>query len=231
MMMLVVLVVLYKMKNFSESINYKVDSSNLPWSCEFFLPEYFNRIEKKVGIYSWHLIPSNYVSEEAIFKYMEVFTDNSIDLLGKTNFSTYSGNLQHENMNDIDKVKAVINNDISRKNLIIATSIFSPALYIGISKNLNSRINQHFKIITDIYNKISVEDFYSKLDETEQDAAKNFGERITDFFKKNDPQNYSLSDFCVKIFYMDSIKDTERDKLEGIEYILNRTYKPKFGKI
>ena len=219
------------MKNFSESINYKIDSNALPWSCEFFLPEHFHKINKKVGIYSWHLIPSNHISEETIFKYMEVFTDNTIDLYGTTNFSAYSGKLRHENLDDNSKVKSVVNNEVARKNLIIATSIFSPALYIGISKNLNSRIDQHYKIITNIYNKISVEDLYNKIENAEQDQARNFGERITDFFKKNEPKNYSLSDFCVKIFYMDSIDESEREQLEGIEYILNRTYKPKFGKI
>lgn len=216
------------MENFSEILNFMVDSTPESWEAKIYLPLDFKKISNVAGIYGWHLIPSNFLSTDSIVKYSEVFTDNKIGLSGKSNFSNYAGDLAHLTILDRDKISNVLTCLDSRKKLSIASALFSPSLYIGISENICKRINQHFTIIDTLYHKNSAEIFYDSLQEEEQKIARDFGERISSLFARLGTKNFSLNDFFVKILYFKKFKD--REKLEGIEHFLNRTYKPKFGK-
>jgi hypothetical protein len=65
------------MKNYEKRIKSKLNDFDLLWSSEFFVPDHFDKIECKIGIYSWHLIPTTYVNETSIFKYMDLCELNS----------------------------------------------------------------------------------------------------------------------------------------------------------
>jgi hypothetical protein len=170
------------------------------------------------------------MNEESIFKYLDIFKDNVIGLEGKSNFAKYEGEVKHVLNIDSDKILTILKDKTTLNNLIIATALFSPSLYIGVSKNIKNRISQHFKILKELYHKNNSSDLFDNIEDLDKDEAKNFAERISHLFCLNDSKSFSLNSFCVRVLYLDSFNELDRDKLEAIEYFLNRTYKPKFGK-
>ena len=104
-----------------------------------------------------------------------------------------------------DKIDTLDEDEI--KMLLEVLQNFSQPLYIGIAINLRERYLQHYKSITE------------SLCELQKDKGKCFGHRIQ-------KEEIEIKELVYKYTEL----NINRDKIENIEYIANRFFKPIFGR-
>lgn len=206
----------------------------IPIHYDYYTSEYFSDIQNIGGIYSWHISPNVHLGSDnekadTLNALLSFFSPNEIMLDGYTPFHNYKGLLE-ENVLDSINVQEKINriSSLTKENYlnVISTLLFfqSP-LYIGISKTLKKRINKHSSILSQIYNEQKF------VDDNEPENTE-FGKRILEFIRSSEENQkifykFSPSNFFVKVIYINQFSKSE---LENIEYVLNRSIKPKFGK-
>lgn len=157
------------------------------------------------GFYAWYLRLQN---RDAFSDYHEVFKDRRLETKARGDLlEEYSGEIS------LQEIELEMVSDFEL--LKDATVAFSPPLYIGVTvdQNLRKRLKDHRKVLNDaIYGGV--------------DDAGEFGERIA--LVLNQGGNISVNDFFVRVV---PVEDPEsRDQIEEIEYYLNRTYVPIYGK-
>lgn len=116
---------------------------------------------------------------------------------------------------------------------IIASMVFGTPLYIGISKNLNHRLNTHLNLLSDALN-ISTEDALTYLKGSEKEIkmndsdseSKDFGVRLG-FFLKEIPF-FNISSLRIRTIEMK--EGYSWNDLQKVEKFLNRIYLPPYGK-
>lgn len=157
------------------------------------------------GFYAWYLRLN---SKDSFLDYHEVFKDRSLTTRARGDLlEEYSGELSLQEV-DLEMV-----NDFSL--LKEATAAFSPPLYIGITvdRTLKRRLKEHRKVLNDsIYGGV-------------EDPGE-FGERIA--LVLNRGGNISVNDFFTRVIPVENPES--RKQLQEIEYYLNRTYVPIYGK-
>ena len=218
-------------------IKNKLKSQEIP-KIEYYSNLHFNDIENTSGIYSWHIIPPNNINEtnekkiELLKLFVEFFNLNDIEISGKTNFHAYEGELietktnSNEFNNNIEKIVSFNNENYI--HFLASLAFFPSTLYVGMSTKLKDRINQHFDSLNNIHSNLNY--LPKSLEDNLEDK---FGNRVIQFYKSFKDggllrKYFSPSNFYVKIMYVDNITDSN---LKNIEYYLNRTIKPKFGKL
>ena len=157
------------------------------------------------GVYAWYL---KLRSKEAFSDYHEVFKSQSLEAEAKGNLlKKYAGQLTLESV-DMEMV-----NDFGL--LEAATAAFCPPLYIGITvdQTLRKRLRDHREALNDaIYGEVN--------DDSE------FGERIAMVIKEGG--NIGLNSFFARVISVP--QPNNRKQIEEVEYYLNRTYVPIYGK-
>jgi hypothetical protein len=156
-----------------------------------------------------------------ITEYPTFYSENEIQLEGSSNFSKFDGFIKtkpfvDQNTKHIDELKNVF------EYLFLSSVFFSPPLYIGMSQNIASRIKHHKKVLNEVI-------YFTNFDAAKLDNEdKEFGERVGKFISSRNKEHFTTNNFFLKTLYMPSLKDNE---IKTIEYFVNRSFKPKFGKI
>lgn len=160
---------------------------------------------ESAGFYAWYL---RLQSRDAFSEYHEVFKDRSLEARARGDLlEEYTGKLSLQEI-DLEMV--------NRFGLLKdATIAFSPPLYIGITvdQTLKKRLKDHRKVLND--------SIYGEVDDTGE-----FGERIALVLNRGD--NIGVNDFFTRVIPVEDPKN--REQIEEIEYYLNRTYVPMYGK-
>jgi hypothetical protein len=157
------------------------------------------------GLYAWYLQLRNedaFMDYHGVFKARNLETEARGDLLEK-----YTGDLS------LEQVEFEMVSDFGL--LKSATAAFSPPLYIGITvdRTLKERLEEHRDVLNSaIYGEIS-------------DPGE-FGERIAEVLKKGG--NIGLNGFFARVLPVPEPRN--RRQIEEVEYYLNRTYVPLYGK-
>ena len=170
----------------------------------------------KKGWYSWHYIPSDINSVSlSLFRSFKSFAQVH-DLFGLTLEGSISPKKKFItskfNQDDQDTARALL-------------MLYSTPLYIGISKNLLSRLRTHKR----------------QLDEFMQNSARNIqGENIANVESDTDEESTCFasrlapflldSGVNVSDLYIRIIQDKGNADLKAIEKILNHTTLPRFGR-
>lgn len=178
------------------------------------------KVPESPGIYSWH-IGSSPVNFNHYFK---AFKQKKLSV-------SINGHLKEEYDGEIRRKYFDKDFDISLDQQLceLASTIFCPPLYIGISKNLNKRLNQHFRELEKIYNgtiKLSTPPNVGKTDFDTIIESSHFAQRIGHtLFNLN---KISLRDIFIKTVELD--KSYSWTKLQKVEKYLNRTFIPIYGR-
>lgn len=204
--------------------------------------------DDKAGIYSWHFY-SDQVMDEKIREYFKIMHSKSYKVNVDGNLhSNFSGNLDDMSIEEFKKREFSLfdlntTGNKTTELMKVVTSLFSPPIYIGRSKDLQTRLTKHYDQFTkhlqdedghedalsdgkkDLSNDFDSEDI-DKPEESEY-----FGSRLAYYFQKRD-ETYELtfneSNLFVKVLILKDLSLV--DHLVEIEYILNRTYTPTFGR-
>lgn len=195
-------------------------TSKIDDHCVYSLSE-LHKIPSVPGIYAWYLKMDSANSDD----YFKIYKQKKVSVNVKGHLKeSYSGEVRHI-YNPIDYVNPGLDFDLCE----IASLAFSPPLYIGISKNLKSRLKDHARELHDIYfNKVKLAT-PPALGKTDFDTivesahfAQRVGHSISSFNKIN------LSALVIKTIEMPATYVW--DDLQKVEKYLNRTYNPVYGR-
>lgn len=198
---------------------YKKISNEFPHKI-YFLEE-FDDLPLFPGIYSWHLYcaPNNFHDFHRFYKLKNY--EASIKGFLKEEFT---GTLQSKTL----EFQSTITEDSLFK---LASSLFSPPLYVGITtRTLRTRLKEHkksiIKSISEIEHNLADEEITEeKIDTTFE--AKVLGDRIARSISLLS-ENFNESNLFVKTLSI--TRNYNTDSLKGIESILNRTFNPILGR-
>ncbi len=178
-------------------------------------------VPKVPGIYSWHINTT-----ELNFKdYFKVFKQKKINV-------NLSGNLKEKYLGEIrnvyhDKDFNFPSTDYSLCEF--ASFAFCPPMYIGISVNLHSRLNDHYRELEKIhFGKVKL-GASKKLDRTRFDTifeSQHFAQRLGHTLV--DLKNLKLDSVFIKTIELDV--GYAKSELHKVEKYLNRTFIPLYGR-
>jgi hypothetical protein len=185
-----------------------------------------HKVPVVAGVYAWYF---SFNDTDDFQKYHYVFKHKKLNINAKGVLGeNYFGNLF------IDRSKSITQLDgaIDKSLLKLATEIFCPPVYIGISDNLNKRLFTHFDKLRSILHSSDVsfevvdvspieEAFYDSDVESEY-----FAKRVASVLRKLNHKR--LSNFFIKTIEIET--KIHRADLLKIEKILNHTYNPLYGK-
>jgi hypothetical protein len=158
------------------------------------------------GIYAWYIyIPSN----DDQISYHRILKKRSLSIRAKGYLKEkYEGNME---------LKSVISEEAGESNFLEkVTKFFCPPIYIGIAEeqDLDERLEQHRKGINEV------------VLNGERDDKNEFADRIGKKIRKT--EGVSINSLYAKAY---PVKNNQRIKeLKSIEFFLNRTYVPFYGK-
>lgn len=185
-------------------------------------------LDKSIGIYSWYLKPKK-VDDKKIIKIYEFLSNFEIRLSGKavSNSSpkfgdTFNGHINRELENKEFSQKATnVDNDF------IANFLQNNALllYIGRSKNIKNRLNQHWDCyrMNQSLNYINLQSSDFENDSSEESGY--FGERLANL---NSSKWFNENELFIRYF---TKEDLDYEMVKNMEFLLNRIYKPILGLI
>ena len=190
--------------------------------------------DNKKGVYAWYLMPSD-TDSSGLKDYYKIFNNKifSAKFSSKFNEEYHGDNIKHkdegENQQYINNKSFVSNESLALK---FSALFMSPPVYIGQSTNLKDRLDTHF---AELNTKIgtSEEALKAEMDGDEnnyENLDKRFASRICYQLKSgNNRNNWNIDNFIVRVMLF---KDTDMsaEKVEHVEGILNRTFKPIMGK-
>ncbi|REL24505.1 hypothetical protein DYD21_18110 [Rhodohalobacter sp. SW132] len=192
------------------------------YKCNIYKLDKFDLIPQTPGIYSWHI----YTDANSVSEYSDIFNEKQYDVKveGKLN-DLYDGSVFSKNKMNI------ASNTVDDSIIKAATFFFSPPIYIGISKtNLRIRLNTHKKMLIRKLNSEDLSKENGTLSENRIDTDEEssfFAGRLANAISKN-IDKISERNLYVKVFY--NIQPGKNKEIKKIEYILNRTYNPTFGR-
>jgi len=182
-------------------------------------------VPAKNGLYSWYFL---YQEPTSVESYHSIFKQKTFDTLTKGSLGElFKGKLKSQQSDYISE-----QTDVDHTLLQFATESFCPPIYIGISKNLNRRLNTHLHCLRTalhlgLTSKPNKVDFNSNDDNLDSDLeSRYFGARIANVMKGAGQSR--LSYLFVRTVEIDGVYD--RKSLLNIEKILNHTFTPIYGK-
>ncbi|MBD3330539.1 hypothetical protein GF354_03330 [Candidatus Peregrinibacteria bacterium] len=191
----------------------------------YFLNEFWN-IPAEPGIYCWRI---QFNRNMDLLNYHKLFKQKRFDVKLKGNFQDYyKGKVQAEALKKIDKT--IMQFPMDKLDLIEkATKLFCPPLYIGISNSLYHRLEIHSdQLQRKLFSNKEKNSFDSnQINPDTDEESTYFGERLGAALKK-------LNEITMSVIYVQIIlaeKKFEIESLKTIEYYLNRTYAPLFGRL
>mgnify|MGYP005855346677 CR=1 FL=1 len=182
----------------------------------------FNQIEKinqNSGIYSWHL----YFREST---HLNEYHERHNNKKYKANIS---GSFGEKIIGDLYSRRKFSRKSVEKERFLVdLTMSLAPPLYIGISNNLKRRLLDHAEYlklfvygeITKTKSKLARKDIDTEIESTF------FAGRLGSAMK--DLHSINLNNLYVKIFEFEN--DISKKDLLEIEFFLNRTYKPIYGR-
>ena len=173
-----------------------------------------HKVPKVSGIYAWYLSPNNKGQALSIH---DLFRDKKFNASIRGVFSeTYIGKLT-------PFLKEVDMNRLDEDLLIDVFDLLNAPIYIGMSTNLNSRLNKHMQLINAYYmDNISYEESFSSIEPDTYEESSFFAMRITKKIKSS----FLLNQLSVRVIQV----DTSKKQLYAIENFLNRTLLPVLGR-
>ncbi|WP_207424296.1 hypothetical protein [Desertivirga brevis] len=197
-----------------------LSGSSINDHCVYALSE-LDKIPEVPGIYAWYLKLDSTNLED----YFKLYKQKRI----KVNIEgplkeSYQGSIK-STYNAKDFESPSIDFDLCE----IASLAFSPPLYIGISKNLKRRLNEHGDELEDIYfgkTKLSPPTPLRKIDFDTEKESSHFAQRIGTTIKSF--RKMKLSSLYIRTIEM-PVGYIWND-LQKVEKYLNRTYNPIYGR-
>jgi hypothetical protein len=179
--------------------------------------------EERTGIYSWHmrLHPKGSLTDN-IKSFCNVMASKSYDI-------NFSSNLKDQFNGKATKKALEIDEEMDTDVLLSkVTAILCPPIYIGISKNIKSRLVTHKKALLDfLENNVALiepnDKDVSYEDDSEAESSK-FAQRVGKVLAKNGVINEAP--LFIKAIYLDGIS---RKSLRQCESFVNRNFHPLFG--
>lgn len=186
----------------------------------FFLDQ-FDDLPEFPGLYSWHLYcnPDNYPDFHSFHK-------------EKKYKATIRGFLKESFVGELNSTDVKFDKTVNERELFrLASSLFSPPVYVGITKRtLKIRLNEHKRSLLKTISTIDNDLINQKINKKDIDTdyeTKILSHRIANALcKRSKILNESF--LFVKVIPINRKYDVE--SLENIETILNRTYNPIFGR-
>jgi len=183
-------------------------------------------VPKLPGIYVWRLraLPENESDLAEILLNLHNTKKIQAQVKGHLKYH-YKGTLKRE---------LEINTDFNNSSFFrSAIHLANHPIYIGISKNLNKRLVTHkgqFENFLDDENNVSVPDGEIRADTYEESA--NFGKRLGSFWVNNGrkPQTMLYVNYLVHPNAGDLDFSEISSEIRDVEYFLNRTLTPIFGR-
>jgi hypothetical protein len=180
----------------------------------------FDDIPNKNGIYTWHLKHLDSISLEQYYSLLrhKKFSSNIKGVFNEN----YIGQLTLTKDIDLSLI-----NPKTKEIIKELSQYINAPIYIGISNNLNRRLNQHNKRLTSFLfdsTKISnITEWDQKYEDTD-DESTYFAERIGSVLKEN--QINSINVLFVRVYEF----EIERSNLLIIEKFFNQCLLPIYGK-
>lgn len=180
------------------------------------------------GIYVWYLKPKR-LDDNKILKLYEAFNKFEIKLSGNTVFNNYSkfgdyfnGKLIRNEANT-DLLNKIGSLD---KEFVISFLKLNPLpLYIGRSVNIKKRLNQHYNGYLQATSINFLATMINEFDDDSDEESSYFGMRLA---KLNKDKWFNDNEMSISYF---SKSELNYDSIKGIEFFLNRLYKPILGLI
>lgn len=199
----------------------------------------FTQIDEEVpmlpGIYSWYIRSANNEYKE-LEKFYNAYVSRSYEATITGNFDfIFGGSIESKSKTSFLKKDSSKQVD---SELLIATSLlFTPPIYIGISKkNLNKRLNDHVSHYKKYYQKkelsVITQPEISDDDLDRPNESNYFGYRLAKLIKE---RGLSTNNLFVKVIsykkkFTNEDQEIKEKKLLTLEKILNKTIKPILGK-
>lgn len=187
----------------------------------YFSLNQFELIPNQAGWYCWFFVPEESECTEALETKLELLKQRKLS----ANIKGTLG-LAYEGILQTVSVSKFSNKKISDFNYLQATMFaFAPPLYVGLSKNLKTRLNRHK------YQLEKQVPFYGSSDN--EDAGKNIPldtEEESSYFAKRIAKY--MNDFGVNKgeLYVKCCFSDNKENLFNIELILNNTFSPIYGR-
>ena len=169
------------------------------------------------GVYAWYL---NYEKEISPKQFHDFFTSKSFDVDIKGNLKEkYSGSLKQES-DTFDE------DQIDRSLLEYVINTFNIPIYIGVSKNLKSRLSTHKNALNEKWvdpnfrTQISSDQLIIDTDE----ESSYFAHRVASKIKNR----FGINSLVIKVIYEES--NYNKSKLFPVENFINRTFFPLVGR-
>lgn len=195
-------------------------ASNIESHCIYNLTE-LHKLPKKPGIYAWYLI-----SEATNFgEYHKIYKQKKINV-------TIEGNLKENYKGEIKAIyedKDFHSPSLDHDLCKIASLAFSPPLYIGISKDLQTRLKTHTSELEKIVNGSLPLPSPQALGKTDFDTileSSHFAQRIGHSI--NSFSSLTMNSLLIRTIEMPA-GYTWQD-LQKVEKYINRTYTPIYGR-
>ena len=213
---------------------------------ELFSFERVPDVKAKPGLYAWYLRirvgRSNIESPQNFSKVLKKFTEQiqhptlamqvdghfNLNMKGKLKHIWYG----HNEYPFTENFQEMLNHPEERKlisNILdLAVPLLSGPLYIGVSKNLQKRLQTHTRLI-EKYSKEQQEDNTPEVSVDSPDSLKNdkdFAERIVE--REIDPNHLIVG--VTYVHHPNLPPDRIRKTVEATETLLNRIFYPILGK-
>ena len=195
---------------------------------ELQIKEFNNLDDKMHGIYVWYLKPKR-LDDNKVLKLYEAFNKFEIKLSGNTVFNDnykfgdyFKGKLTR-NMANSDLTKKSISLD--KEFIISFIKSNSMPLYIGRSINIKKRLNQHYEGYLYATSINFLATMNNDFDEDSDEESSYFGMRLA---RLNHDKWFNDNEMSISYY---SKPELDYDSIKGIEFYLNRLYKPILGLI
>lgn len=179
-----------------------------------------DKIPESRGIYSWHI---RHVDGVELGQYFSIYRNKKFTSNIKGVFNeNYSGQLTLSKKFDSSKI------DSATKDIISDLShLLNNPIYIGISDNLNRRLQQHYEKLQSCIFDPSYPSYHLEWDEQKEDTEEEssyFGERVGSVMKENKIKAINI--LFIRIYEL----EIDRKKLLEVEKFFNQCLLPIFGK-
>lgn len=182
-----------------------------------------DEVPERPGIYAWYLKLAQGKKKYNEFHSVMVHRNLDVEARGELG-EKYSGKMSREDFPFEKKYRKedfqLENISLPDEKISLVSDIFAPPIYIGISQNLHNRLREHKNSLMKI---LYYRDEDSDADDETSDS--DFGKRIARILKE---KNYrDINSLFIKTV---EFEDIQREELWAIEYFLNRTFIPIFGR-
>lgn len=208
--------------------------SSLGLKVNVYLISKLDEVPERPGLYAWYLKLAK--GKEMYNEFHSVMVHRILDVEASGELGEkYSGKMGRKDFEFEKKYRRRSNREnfrfenifLTDEQVSMVTATFAPPIYIGISRNLHNRLREHKRELETSLNSINkntnneIPDFNS--DSASESSA--FGERIARVLR--DKNYIGTNSLFIKTVEFDNI---QKEELFDIEYFLNRTFTPIFGK-